>query len=111
EEKLALAERVHQGLRALVAAGAPIELVDAPQLTVVPVRLRRRPGEPRAEHEARNAAWLRAINERGRVFLSSTTLPGEDGPAFTLRVCVLSFRTHAANIEQALEDVAATIPG
>jgi len=111
EEKLALAERVHQGLLALVAAGAPIEVVDAPQLTVVPFRLRRQPGEPRADHEARNAAWLRAINERGRVFLSSTTLPGEVGPAFTLRVCVLSFRTHAADIERALEDVAATIPG
>jgi aromatic-L-amino-acid decarboxylase len=111
EEKLALAERIHQGLRALAAAGVPVEVVDAPQLTVVPFRLRQREGEPRADHDARNAAWLRAINERGRVFLSSTTLPGEDGPVLTLRVCVLSFRTHAANIEQALEDVAATIPG
>jgi len=111
EEKLALAERVHQGLSALAAAGAPVEVVDAPQLTVVPFRLRRRAGEPPADHDARNAAWLRAINERGRVFLSSTTLPGEDGPALTLRVCVLSFRTHAATVEQALEDVAAAIPG
>ena len=35
------------------------------------------------------------INAKGRVFLSSTLLPGEDGDVFTLRVCVLSFRTHA----------------
>jgi aromatic-L-amino-acid/L-tryptophan decarboxylase len=111
EEKLALAERFHQGLRALEAGGAPIEVVDAPQLTAVPFRLRRREGEPRTDHEARNAAWLRAINEQGRVFMSSTTLPGPDGPAFTLRACVLSFRTHAADIERALEDVARTIPG
>lgn len=110
EEKLALAERFHRGLEELVAAGAPLEVVDAPQLTVVPFRLRRQPDEPRAAHEARNAAWLRAINERGRVFMSSTTLPGDDGPAFTLRTCVLSFRTHAADIERALEDVAATVP-
>lgn len=110
-EKLALARRVHEGLQALVAAGAPVELVDAPQLTVVPFRLRRRPDEPAAEHDARNAGWLRAINERGRVFLSSTTLPSAAGPALTLRVCVLSFRTHAAEVERALEDVAATVPG
>lgn len=110
-EKLALARRFHQGLVELVAAGAPVEVVDDPQLTVVPFRLRRREGEPRADHDARNAAWLRAINERGRVFLSSTTLPSADGPAATLRVCVLSFRTHAADIERALEDVAQTIPG
>lgn len=111
EEKLALAERFHQGLRALQAAGAPVEVVDAPQLTIVPFRLRRREGEPPSAHEARNAAWLRAINERGRVFMSNTTLPTADGPAFTLRACVLSFRTHAADIERALEDVATTIPG
>ncbi len=110
-EKLALAERFHDGLAAHVQAGAPIELVDAPQLSVVPFRLRRAAGESRAAHEARNVAWLHAINERGRVYLSSTTLPSEHGPAFTLRVCVLSFRTHAAQIEQALEDVTQTLPG
>jgi aromatic-L-amino-acid decarboxylase len=111
EEKLALADRFHRGLEALQASGAPIEVVDVPQLTVVPFRLRQREGEPRADHEARNATWLRAINEQGRVFMSSTTLPAPDGPAFTLRACVLSFRTHAADIERALEDVARTIPG
>lgn len=110
-EKLALAERFHRGLRELEASGAPVEVVDAPQLTVVPFRLRRQPGEPGVALDGRTAAWLRAINERGRVFLSSTTLPTAHGPALTLRACVLSFRTHAADIERALEDVARTVPG
>lgn len=109
-EKLALADRFHQGLRAHIDGGAPIEIVDAPQLSVVPFRLRRRPGEALADLNGRNAAWLRAINERGRACLSSTALPVEDGLAFTLRVCILSFRTHARHIDRALEDIVDTGP-
>ena len=48
--------------------------------------------------------------------LSSTLLPVADsadgtpqGQSFTLRVCVLSFRTHARHIDRCLEDVAAAI--
>ena len=32
-----------------------------------------------------------------------------DGQAFTLRVCVLSFRTHARHIDHCLEDLAAAL--
>lgn len=110
QEKLHLAQRFAAGLRALAADGAPVEVVDEPQLSTVPFRLRRAPEQDQASADARNAAWLRAINDRGRVFLSSTALPTEHGPAFTLRACVLSFRTHAEHIEHALEDVARTIP-
>ena len=60
-------------------------------------RLERRAGEGLAAWNARNAAFLHAINDRKRVFLSSTLLPGPDGDIFTLRVCILSFRTHAAS--------------
>lgn len=104
-EKLALAERFHAGLEAHIDAGAPIEIVDAPQLSAVPFRLQRAAGEPLEAWNRRNARWLDAINERARVYLSSTTLPVQDGAAFTLRVCVLSFRTHADRIDAALEDV------
>jgi aromatic-L-amino-acid decarboxylase len=90
-----------------VEAGLPIEIVDAPQLSVVPFRCRRRPVEPLAAWNRRNAAFLSAINERRRVYLSSTLLPVADGAAFTLRVCVVSFRTHADRIETCLEDVEA----
>ncbi len=106
-EKLELAREFHRGLLRLREAGLPLEVVDEPQLSVVPFRLERRRGEARGDWNARNAALNESINARGRVFLSSTLLPGEDGDVFTLRVCVLSFRTHAPRIVQALEDLAA----
>lgn len=109
-EKLALAERFEAGLHALASKGAPVDIVDPPQLSTVPFRLRREPGEGLDAINARNAAWLRAINERGHVFMSSTMLPSIDGPAFTLRACILSFRTHAEHIDLALDDVAAALP-
>jgi aromatic-L-amino-acid/L-tryptophan decarboxylase len=119
-EKLELAERFVVGLDRLVAAGLPVEIVARPQLSAVAFRLRRRPGEPLASWNQRNAAWLSAINGRQRVHLSSTRLewrsegtsldPGFDGgEAFTLRVCVMSFRTHARHIDRCLEDLAATV--
>ena len=110
-EKLELAQAFHRGLERLREARVPLEIVDAPQLTVVPFRLERGEGEGLAAWNARNAAFLHAINDRKRVFLSSTLLPGRDGDVFTLRVCILSFRTHASRIAQALEDIAsAAIP-
>lgn len=109
-EKLELARRFHDGLKERVEQGLPVDIVDAPQLSTVPFRLRRSPGETRADHDQRNARWLAAINRRGRVYLSSTSLPFEDGAAFTLRVCVLSFRTHAAHVDACLEDLTATAP-
>ncbi|MEM7152225.1 MAG: pyridoxal-dependent decarboxylase [Myxococcota bacterium] len=110
-EKLALADRFHRGLLALADDGAPIEVVDPPQLSTVPFRLRRQPDETLEAWNARNARWMQAANERGHVYMSSTALPVADGAAFTLRACVLSFRTHAEHIDHALEDLAQTLPG
>ena len=104
-EKLVLAQRLHAGLQALIAAGAPLEIVAAPQLTVVPFRLQRRDGEALTTWNARSAALLQAINEHRRVYLSSTALPVADGLAFTLRACVLSFRTHARQVDACVADV------
>ncbi len=109
EEKLQLARRFHSALEDLAAAGAPLEIVAAPQLTVIPFRLHRQPGEAVAQWNARNAAWLEAINARRRVYLSSTALPVADGLAFTLRVCVLNFRTHARHVEACIEDLHAAL--
>lgn len=120
-EKLELAERLHGGLVELAATGLDLEIVDPPQLSAVAWRLRRAPGEPRAAHDARNAAWLARINARARVHLSSTQVPASpvagpagalEGPqtAFTLRACVLSFRTHAQHIDACLQDIRETAP-
>jgi aromatic-L-amino-acid decarboxylase len=108
-EKLALAERFTAGLESLIAGGLPVELVARPQLSLVTFRARRRENEALPDWNRRNAAFLAAINGRQRVHLSSTLLPVADGAAFTLRVCVLSFRTHQRHLDRCLEDVAASV--
>lgn len=109
-EKLRLAQLFEARLDQLIAGGAPLELVARPQLSLVAFRLARRPGEALPAWNQRNAALLAAINARQRVHLSSTTLPAADGAAFTLRVCVLSFRTHEPQVLHCLEDLAASLP-
>jgi aromatic-L-amino-acid decarboxylase len=108
-EKLALARRFHAGVETLIGGGAPLEIVAAPQLTITAFRLPRGSGETLPQWNARNAALLAAINGYKRVYLSSTALPVTDGDAFTLRVCVLSFRTHARQVDACLEDVARAV--
>jgi len=88
EEKLALARFVHDAL-----AGDPrFEVLAPPELSVVAFRLRGR-------DDAVNAELLRRVNARRRVFLSSTVLHGK----LTLRVAVLSFRTHEDRVREAVD--------
>jgi aromatic-L-amino-acid/L-tryptophan decarboxylase len=101
-EKLALARAAHDGLGRL----AGLEIVDPPQLSTVAFRVRRRSGETLDAWNARSEALLEAINARGHVWLSSTLLDTAEGPAFTLRACVLSFRTHADRIDALVADAA-----
>jgi len=103
-EKLALARRFREALR-----GLPIEVPVEPELSVVAFRLPRRAGEALAAWNERNRALLAAINRRQRVFLSSTTLPTQDGDAVTLRLCVLCFRSHAAHVDQCVTDLVAAL--
>lgn len=108
-EKLELAERIDAGLERLIAGGAPLEFVDRAQLSISSFRLRRTAGESLADWNRRNASLLARINARGRVYLSSTTTPTPEGQAFTLRTCVLSFRTHARHCDAFLEDLALSL--
>lgn len=108
EEKLALARWLHTSLQAAIDRGAPLELAVAPQCSVVAFRVRRTTHEPIEHWNKRTAALLDAIHARGRVVLSSTLLPvsGEaTSSALTLRACILSFRSHGAIVEAALEDI------
>jgi aromatic-L-amino-acid/L-tryptophan decarboxylase len=89
-EKLALARWAHEQL----AADPRFELVDEPQLSVVAFRLR----APEADADRLGTELLRRVNGRRRVFLSSTRLRGR----YTLRICVLSFRTHADRVRDAV---------
>jgi aromatic-L-amino-acid decarboxylase len=112
-EKLQLAELIDQRLRELVDEGLPIEVVDAPQLSLSTFRLERRRGEGIEAWNQRNMRWMQAINGRKRAYLSSTSLPAasctpadDEQVVFTLRACVLSFRTHREHIDHFLEDLA-----
>ncbi|MEU6780296.1 aminotransferase class V-fold PLP-dependent enzyme [Nonomuraea angiospora] len=86
DEKLDLAGHVHRRL----AEDPRFEVPWRPDLTVVLFRLR--------GTDERNRRLLADVNDTRRVFLSSTTVDGR----FFLRLCVLSFRTHADRVEEAL---------
>jgi aromatic-L-amino-acid decarboxylase len=105
EEKLALAQLCCAGLDRRIADGRALELVARPQLSTVAFRLRRGVDEALSSWNQRNVQLLDGINTHNRAYLSSTLLPVTDGDAVTLRVCVMSFRTHRERIEALLEDL------
>jgi len=91
DEKLDLARFVYEELRDTAGFELPWE----PDLTVVPFRYAFRARDP----EEGNRELLERINATGRVFLSSTMLRGQ----FTLRVCILSHRSHRDRVEECVE--------
>ncbi|MEV4803264.1 aminotransferase class V-fold PLP-dependent enzyme [Nonomuraea sp. NPDC049421] len=92
EEKLDLAAVVHREL----AADPRFSVPWRPDLTVVVFRLRDGDDE-------RNRRLLQEINDGGQIYLSSTNVQGR----LYLRLCVLSFRTHARHVGRALKIVRA----
>jgi aromatic-L-amino-acid/L-tryptophan decarboxylase len=96
DEKLDLATDAYQSL----SSDPRIETNDPPDLTVVTFRLR--DGD-----EYDNQRWLERINASRRVHLSSTRIGGR----YTLRLCVLSHRTHHDRLEEAVELIRASVPG
>lgn len=95
-EKLELARWAAEELKS--ATG--FELVDEPQLSVVPFRYLPK----RGDINDFNRRLLEGINARKRVFLTSTLVDGN----YVLRIAALSFRTHASTMIAALEDIVAT---
>jgi aromatic-L-amino-acid decarboxylase len=100
DEKLDLAEWATEELRRIQG----IEIVAAPQLSLVAFRLVRK-GLGSEELNDLNRRLLAKINARQRVFLTPTLLAGR----FVLRICVLSFRTHLDRMQAALEDIRAAV--
>jgi len=90
QEKLDLARWAYDEL----SQDPLFEMLDEPQLSIVAFRLR----GPGPEADTRGAEVLRRVNNRGRVFLSSTRIDGR----YVLRICVLSFRTHEDRIKDAV---------
>lgn len=98
DEKLDLTGWFTERLRAIDG----IEITADPQLTLVAFRLVRPGASPDALNDL-NRRFLDAVNARQRIFVSGATVRG----SYLLRVCVLSFRTHMADMERALEDIRA----
>jgi len=97
EEKWALARQAAGELR----AEPGIEMLAEPQLSLFAFRLHP-PGEDDERALDRlNHKLLARVNARNRVHLSGTVLGGR----FALRICVLSFRTHADRIAAAVDDI------
>ena len=91
EEKIQLARYFYTNVQTIKG----IEVGPPPELSVVTFRYV--PGSGNADEF--NKMLVNEIQKDGRVFLSSTVLDGR----FTLRLAVLSFRTHLETIDRALE--------
>lgn len=98
EEKLELTRWATAQLRTIPG----IEILAEPQLSIVAFRLTR-PGLDGEDVNDLNRRFLAAINSRKRVYLTGTML----GSRFALRICVLSFRTHADRMREGMEDIRA----
>jgi aromatic-L-amino-acid decarboxylase len=90
-EKLALTRHAADRL----AAEPLFRLVDRPQLSIVAFTAH----PPRGDADRFGEEVLRRVNERGRVFLSSTRHQGR----YVLRICVVSFRTHEDRVNDAVD--------
>jgi aromatic-L-amino-acid decarboxylase len=90
DEKLDLALQARDRLAAMPG----IELVTDCELSLFAFRVN--------DSDTDTRRLLSRVNERQRVFLTGATVPGH---GFVGRVCVLSFRTHQAQIDALSEDV------
>jgi len=86
-------------------ARLPHVVMDAPpELSLFPFHLTW-PGATLAQEDAATRELMAATSLRGRVMISGAAAGGR----YVGRVCVLSFRTHAMQIDHLVEDLAAAI--
>jgi aromatic-L-amino-acid decarboxylase len=97
DEKLDLARSIHHELSEIPG----LEVPWPPSLSIVAFRFVPPDGDADGDVDGDTATrlLLDKINESGRIFLSSTTING----SVYLRICVLSFRTHADRTAEAVE--------
>ena len=100
DEKLDLTDWATERLREIEG----IEIVAEPQLSIVAFRLSR-PGAGRDELNRLNRLFIDRINAKKRIYLTGTVLD----ELFTLRICVLSFRTHIDRMKEGLADIKAAV--
>ncbi len=90
-------------LGAAVANHPEFELLAPVELSAV--CFRHRVGEPATDEELNrhNSAILKRLVERGRVYLSNTTVRGK----FALRACIVNHRTTEADVDSVIPEVLA----
>jgi aromatic-L-amino-acid decarboxylase len=98
-EKLDLARYAYEALGRIPSLEVPWE----PELSIVAFRVRA--GEAHAGDSA-TANMLQRINSTRRFVLSSTVVDGR----FTIRIAVLSFRTHRDRIEELVDTIIRLAP-
>lgn len=96
DEKLDLARYAAAQLEGM----AGFELVARPQLSILAFRATQA-GLGEGELDQLNRDLLERVNARGKVHLSATNLNGK----FTLRICVLSLRSHARAVDTCLDEL------
>jgi glutamate/tyrosine decarboxylase-like PLP-dependent enzyme len=90
-EKLKLAQYFYEQVKVMDG----FEVGPAPDLSIVVYRYRPKRGDA----DDFNQRLMRAIQQEGRIFISSTRIGG----TLMLRAAILSHRTHLAEIEEALD--------
>jgi aromatic-L-amino-acid decarboxylase len=101
DEKLTLARGAADALRRM----AHIELVAEPELSLLAFRARPPGVDEGPPLDALNRRLLARVNAKQRVLLTGVMAGGR----FLLRMCILSFRTHADRVDAALADVASSL--
>lgn len=99
QEKLLLAQYAYAQLSTV----AGLEMGETPQLSTLTFRVAGTPTDTDTDTDAdrMTSDLLTQILHRGRIHLSSTRL----GKRLWLRLCVLSFRSHRADIDTAVQEI------
>ncbi len=100
DEKLDLAAWAAEELRKIPG----IEILAEPQLSIVAFRWRGGGDDDEASNRI-NRDLLERINAKKRVYLTGTML----GTRFAIRICVLSFRTHAERMREGMDDIRSAV--
>ena len=96
DEKLDLARWAAERLREI----PDVEIVAEPRLSLTAFRLAPA-GRTERELDDLNRELLARINAKRHVYLTATRV----GDRFSIRICVLSFRTHMDRMERCLDDI------
>jgi aromatic-L-amino-acid decarboxylase len=90
-------------LATAIAKRPDLELLARGELSAVCFRYRGFEPLPEEELNRRNAAILKRVLQRGRVYLSNATLRGK----FSLRACIVNHRTTADDVDSVISEVLA----